>query len=448
MGIYSPVGKIKYLLSVIFLSFSIFPAMSVTPWVEEINSIQVKDTTKVQLKDSSNTLVKNQGQLQSKDSGKLHTGDTTKLKVADSTKSTSQNSEEKPVPDSVIYKQNTFTNEEITRGERLFYGLVYFGGESINCTSCHNTQVSDTLNWNPDALEISNKYLHKNARDLSKVLLKPLGPKMKIVHKGFNLSPGDIVLIKAYMDKFVTIGLKQNKPIITYLLLLIIASILFLVSATDLIIKRIYRNKKINWLIVTVTGVFITWVLAVNAISFGRAKGFSPAQPIKFSHYVHAGQNKTDCNYCHYTAKISKSAGIPSGSICYNCHFLVRNGTRSGATEIAKIIAHLDENKPVEWVRIYKLPDFVFFSHEQHVSAGQINCEACHGNVKEMNRLYQVPDLSMGWCIDCHKTRKVNISNGYYQKYYPTFYDSLKAGKVDSIRVVGIGGRDCGKCHY
>jgi len=65
-----------------------------------------------------------------------------------------------------------------------------------------------------------------------------------------------------------------------------------------------------------------------------------------------------------------------------------------------------------------------------------------------MNRLYQVADLSMGWCIDCHKTRKVNISNGYYKAYYPTFYDSLRAGKVDSIRVVGIGGRDCGKCHY
>ena len=90
----------------------------------------------------------------------------------------------------------------------------------------------------------------------------------------------------------------------------------------------------------------------------------------------------------------------------------------------------------------------MFFSHEQHVSAGGLNCEACHGNVKEMNRLYQVPDLSMGWCIDCHKTRKVNISNEYYKAYYPTFYDSLQAGKIDSIRVVGIGGRDCGKCHY
>jgi len=464
MVIYFPVGKIKYLLSFFFLLLVFSPVWSVNAWATKANAIQINDTSKVQKKglprvqikdtskaqvtDSSKTLVKAAAQPPIKDSSKFQGTDTTKLKGTDSIKTSSQNNEKKPIPDSVIYKQNTFTREEITRGERLFYGLVYLGNESINCVLCHNTQVSDTLNWNPDALEISNKYLLKSAKDLSKVLLKPIGPKMKLVHKDFKFTAGDIVLLKAYMDKFVNIGLKQDKPVITNLLLLIIASILFIVSFTDLIIKKIFRNKRINWLIVTVTGIFITYILAVNAIGFGRAKGFAPAQPIKFSHYVHAGQNKTDCNYCHYTAKISKSAGIPAGSICYNCHFLVRNGTRSGATEIAKILEHLDQKKPVEWVRIYKLPDFVFFSHEQHVSAGQINCEACHGNVKEMNRLYQVPDLSMGWCIDCHKTRKVNISNEYYKKYYPTFYDSLKAGKVDSIRVVGIGGRDCGKCHY
>ena len=464
MVIYSPVGKIKHLIAFFFLLLVFSQVCSVNASAITANAIQkgdtskvqkkglpkvqIKDTSTVQVTDSTKTLVKDAGQPPKKDSSKFQGTDTAKLKGADSLKTSSPNTEKKPLPDSVILNQSTFTREEITRGERLFNGLVYLGNESINCASCHNTQVVDTLNWNPDAFEISNKYLQKSAKDLSKVLLKPIGPKMKLVHKDFKFTAGDIVLLKAYMDKFVHIGLKKEKPVITYLLLLIIASILFIIAFADLIIRKVFRNKRINWLILTVTGIFITWVLAVNAIGFGRAKGYSPAQPIKFSHYVHAGQNKTDCNYCHYTAKISKTAGIPSGSICYNCHFLVRNGTRSGATEIAKILAHLDEKKPVEWVRIYKLPDFVFFSHEQHVSVGQINCEACHGNVKEMNRLYQVPDLSMGWCIDCHKTRKVNISNGYYQKYYPTFYDSLKAGKVDSIRVVGIGGRDCGKCHY
>jgi hypothetical protein len=352
------------------------------------------------------------------------------------------------LPDSVIFKQKTFSAEELIRGERLFYGLVYLGKNSVDCASCHNTRVSDTLNWNPDALEISRKFLDKSAQDLSKVLLKPLGKKMKLVHKDYSLTATDIVLIKAYMDRFPGKGLKASKPVITNLLLLIIASILFLISFTDLIINKIYKNKRINLAILTITGIFITWILAVNAIALGRSTGFAPAQPIKFSHAVHAGQNKTDCNYCHYSAKTSKTAGIPPGSLCLNCHFLVRNGTRSGASEIAKIIEALDNKKAIEWVRIYKLPDFVFFSHEQHVSAGEIACEACHGDVKLIDRLSHVPDLSMGWCIDCHKTRKVNLSNTYYKTYYPELSQAFQDGKIDSVMVTGIGGRDCGKCHY
>jgi hypothetical protein len=420
----SQAEKIKYLLPFIFLFFILDPALS--------NSLQVVKTLNVQVKDTAKTQKK----------------DTLKVQPKDSTKVQSKDTLNNQLPDSVIYKQTNFSTEELIRGERLFNGLVYLGDKSINCVACHNTHVSDTLNWNPDALEISRKYLDKSARDLSRVLLKPVGPKMKLVHKGFQLTAGDIVLIKAYMNKFVGIGLKQNKPVITYLLLLIIASVLFLLSSVDVVIRKIYKDQRINWAILTFTGIFITWILAVNAIAFGRAKGFAPAQPIKFSHAVHAGQNKTDCNYCHYTAKISKTAGIPPGSVCLNCHFLVRNGTRSGATEIAKVLKAIDDKRPIEWVRIYKLPDFVFFSHEQHVSAGGITCDACHGNVKEMNRLYQVPDLSMGWCIDCHKTRKVNLSNEYYKTYYSDLYGSLKAGKIDSVRVTGIGGRDCGKCHY
>ena len=425
-------AKIKYLLSLILLAFIIFQAQSGSPQATNIPKVKSADTTKVQTKDTN--------KVQLNDTSGVQAKDTSNLKTAESS--------DQQEPDSIIYKRTVFSAEDLIRGERLFFGLVYLDNKSVNCVSCHNVQVSDTLNWNPDALEISTKYFEKSANDLSKVLLKPAGTKMKLVHKGFQLTAEDIVLIKAYMNKFVFIGLKPNKPVITYLLLLIIAALLFLLSTVDIIIKRIFKDQRINWTILTITGIFITWILVVNAIAFGRSKGYAPVQPIKFSHAVHAGQNKTDCNYCHYTARTSKTAGIPSGSICYNCHFLVRNGTRSGATEIAKILAHLDEKKPVEWVRVYKLPDFVFFSHEQHVSAGEINCEACHGNVKEMDRLYQVPDLSMGWCIDCHKTRKVNISNEYYRTYYPTFYDSVKAGKVDSIRVVGIGGRDCGKCHY
>jgi hypothetical protein len=350
--------------------------------------------------------------------------------------------------DSVLLKQKTFSAEELIRGERLFYGLAYPKDQSVNCASCHNTQLLDSLNWNPDALEISQKYLGKNGSDLSKVLLKPVGKKLMQVHHGFQLTSEDIVLLKAFMDKFVTIGLKPGKPVVTNLLLLIISAALFLLSTVDLIIKKVYKKPRINWAILSVTGVVITWILAVNAIRFGRAKGYSPDQPVKFSHAVHAGQNKIDCNYCHYAARSSKTSGIPSANICMNCHLLVRTGTRSGVTEINKVIAAYESKRAVNWVRIYRLPDFVFFSHAQHVTAGGIQCEACHGNVKEMHRLTQATDLSMGWCIKCHDTRKVNFSNEYYKTHFRDLYDSLNAGKTDSIRVVGIGGRDCGKCHY
>jgi len=127
---------------------------------------------------------------------------------------------------------------------------------------------------------------------------------------------------------------------------------------------------------------------------------------------------------------------------------MVRNGTRSGVSEIAKVLEAFDNKKPVEWVRVYKLPDYVFFSHAQHVEAGGIDCGSCHGKVEEMTILTQVPDLSMGWCIDCHESRKVNLSNEYYKKYYKGYYESFKSGQIDSVMIAGIGGKDCGKCHY
>ena len=421
---YLPSVNFKFLSPVIIFLFIIFPGHS--------QPSQGKDTLKLQSADTF--------KIPGNDSLKLPGGDTLKLQSKDTVKD--------ELADSVIYKKMTFSAEELVRGERLYFGLAYPADKSINCGSCHNTRISDTLNWNPDALEISKKYLDKSAVDLSKVLLNPTGQKMKLVHKDFQLSASDIVLLKTYMNRLTDIGLQQEKPVITNLLLLIIAAVLFLFSLIDLIIKRAFKNPLYNRAILTITGIFISWILVVNAIAIGRSTGFSPDQPVKFSHAVHAGQNKTDCIYCHYSANTSKSAGIPSGSICMNCHFLVRTGTRSGVGEIAKVIEHFDSTKAVDWIRIYKLPDFTFFSHAQHVNAGKIECATCHGDVKVIDRLSQVTDLSMGWCIDCHDSRKVNLSNEYYKGHFMEFSDAYKAGKIDSVMVTGIGGRDCGKCHY
>ena len=350
--------------------------------------------------------------------------------------------------DSVLTRQRNFTAEDLIRGERLFYGLAYQANKAVNCAICHNTIESDTLNWNPDALEISLKYKVKNPADLSRVLLKPSGAKMVQAHKGFQLTPEDIVLIKAYMDKLTVIGLRGSKPVITNLLLFIIALALFLFSTVDLIIKKIFKAPYINLLIITITGIFLTYTFFITGIAIGRSKDYAPDQPVKFSHKVHAGQNGTDCVYCHSSAPYSKSAGIPSVSVCMNCHLLVRNGTRSGANEIAKVIAAYDSIKPIEWIKVYNLPDHVFFSHAQHVSAGGVKCQTCHGEVGEMHVINQVTDLSMGWCIECHRNTELNFKGNLFYSDYRDLLEKIKKGEIDSVTVDMAGGIECMKCHY
>ncbi len=347
-----------------------------------------------------------------------------------------------------VYKRKNFTGDELVRGERLFYGLAYPADRSVNCTRCHNTVVSDTLNWNPDALQISLRFKDKGAYDLSRILLNPVARKMSEVHKGFQLTPEDIVLIKAYMDRFVSIGLKPVKPVITNLVLFILACILFLLSVTDLIILKRVRKK---WILISLAGItftYITWVLVVNAIRVGRTQYYSPDQPIKFSHGVHAGQNKIDCIYCHSFAHVSKVAGIPPVNVCMNCHLIVRSGSRSGTFEIAKIIDSQQSNVPIEWVKVHNLPDHVFFSHAQHTGAGKLECGECHGKVEEMHRIVQVSDLSMGWCINCHRTRKTNFRTNTFYTQYKEMSQKVSSGMTDTITISMLGGTECAKCHY
>jgi cytochrome c553 len=420
----SPVEKYKYLLTVILLILSLVPAFSgINPPYGSF-SFHTRDTDKTQLKDTVKQNVKDTINVQPKDSS------------------------QQPAADSILYKQRTFKAEELVRGERLFYGLAYLKNESVNCAGCHNTRVADTLNWNPDALEISKKYLNKSARDLSRVLLKPVGEKMSQVHKNIRFTPEDIVLVKAYMDKFTDIGLKQDKPVITNLFLFIIASILFLFSFTDLIITKIVNRRWINYGILSVSGIFITYTLVINSLTIGRSQDYSPMQPIKFSHVVHAGQNGTDCFYCHSSAAYSKTAGIPPVNVCMNCHLMVRKGTRSGTFEISKLISSYENQKPIEWVKVHNLPDHVFFSHAQHVSAGKVECAECHGDVKKMDVIKQVSDLSMGWCIDCHRTKKLDVKDNKFYSQYRNLSEKLKKGEIDSVTEIMVGGRECMKCHY
>jgi hypothetical protein len=418
----SPKSKFKYLLPIILFSFLLYPAYCYSVQTKE--GLPAQDTLKNELKDSSTINTLKPAVIQVK------------------------NSLQKPESDSVLNQKRTFKAEELIRGERLFYGLAYIRSESVNCSDCHNTRVSDTLNWNPNALEISIKYLAKTPRDLSRVLLKPVGEKMAKAHKAIHLTPEDIVLVKAYMDKYTEIGLKPDKPVITNLLLFIIASIFMLFSITDLIITKIVKRRWINYAILTVTGIFITYSLVINSLSIGRSQNYSPMQPVKFSHAVHAGQNGTECIYCHSSAPYSKTAGIPPVNVCMNCHLMVRKGTRSGTFEIAKVISSYENQKPIEWIKVHNLPDHVFFSHAQHVTAGKVDCAECHGDVKRMDVIKQVSDLSMGWCIDCHRTKKLDVQNNQFYSQYRVLAEKLKKGDIDSVTVTMVGGRECMKCHY
>ena len=131
--------------------------------------------------------------------------------------------------------------------------------------------------------------------------------------------------------------------------------------------------------------------------------GYAPEQPIPYSHLMHAGTSKIPCLYCHSSAERSRHATIPSAASCMNCHSVV------GADKptIQALAKYYDSGKPVPWVRVHRLPDYVYFSHRWHVAKG-ITCQQCHGQVQEMTVMKQSENLKMGWCIDCHRKEKAS----------------------------------------
>lgn len=235
-----------------------------------------------------------------------------------------------------------------------------------------------------------------------------------------------------------------------------------------------YRNKA--YLLVAVIVLFLIggYYTISGAVNLGRSKGYQPVQPIYYSHKVHAGTNQISCLYCHGGAQDSKHANIPSVNVCMNCHMAIKeytgdpitreDGTSvNGTAEIQKIYQYAGWNpgakrydkpgKPIEWVRIHNLPDHVYFNHSQHVRVGKQACQTCHGNIQEMPEVHQFAELSMGWCINCHRETKVqfNDDKGHGNKFYSIyekFHDDIRNKKYDSVTVEQIGGTECQKCHY
>lgn len=189
-------------------------------------------------------------------------------------------------------------------------------------------------------------------------------------------------------------------------------------------------------------------------------KGYHPEQPIKFSHKLHAGDNEIACQYCHSSVEKSRHAGIPSVNICMNCHKGISKGPQYGEKEIAKIYDaagfnakdgtyDLSKQNPLKWIKVHNLPDHVYFNHSQHVVVGQVACATCHGDVKKMTTVEQKAQLTMKWCIECHrKTEVVMAGNPYYDRLHKALKEKY-AGQYDvKFTVDKIGGLECAKCHY
>lgn len=238
-----------------------------------------------------------------------------------------------------------------------------------------------------------------------------------------------------------------------------------------------YKNKVYIAMLAIVLFIVGGFYVSKGMIGLQRQKDYEPKQPIYYSHKVHAGINQINCLYCHGNAWESKHATVPSVNVCMNCHKNIQayeKGPKlydeegveiNGTAEIAKLYKYAgfdpskpndwdpSKAKPIEWVKIHNLPDHVYFNHAQHTNAGQVQCQTCHGEITAMDEVKQVSELSMGWCVNCHRQTKVNFNidstggNKYYS-IYEKFHNDIKNGKMDSVTVKDIGGIECQKCHY
>jgi len=340
------------------------------------------------------------------------------------------------------------SHEEINRGQRIFMGLLPFDRKYEACVSCHIMKQVDTLNWNPSAMDVALKYADKDFASFQSAVMQPSGVKMSASHQNFNIGEEDLKSVKAYLDDLAQIGPAHVKPSIDNLILFLFLGLLMTWAIIELIFLR-----KIKWkfipaiIIVGALGIQVK-IITTDAMRLGRQIDYAPDQPVKFSDKVHAGENGIDCKYCHTTVEQGKSAGIPATNLCMNCHIIIREGTHSGKFEIAKVVSAVEKGEPIEWIRIHNLPEHVFFSHAVHVGSGKIDCTQCHGAVNEMDIMKQQNDLSMGWCVNCHRETKVDFVENPYYDQYEKLHQDLRDGLIDSVTAENIGANDCMRCHY
>jgi cytochrome c551/c552 len=394
-------------------------------------------------------------------------------------------------------------------GEALF---------KANCANCHKPDADYTgpalQGW---ASRIPNpEWLYKWVANPAQMIAsdaysKGLADKWKptVMTAFSNLKKDEVDAIMKYVDDYkpptpvATTGAAgepaTDNSLLFGILTLVLALVAFILLQVNSNLRKLtdekegvlrgepvpfYRNKTY-----LMTGILLLFALGgyytINgAIGLGRMKDYQPVQPIYYSHKVHAGTNQISCLYCHGGAQDSKHASVPSVNVCMNCHMAIKEykgdpivqedgSSVNGTAEIQKLYSYAgwnpdtkqynpdnnkdgmpDGSKPIEWIKIHNLPDHVYFNHSQHIKVGKQQCQTCHGNIQEMGEVAQFSDLSMGWCINCHRESKVDFFNketgegNKFYSIYEKFHNDIKNHKMDSVTVEHIGGTECQKCHY
>jgi menaquinone reductase, multiheme cytochrome c subunit len=158
------------------------------------------------------------------------------------------------------------------------------------------------------------------------------------------------------------------------------------------------KFKKWVGLLVLGAPVYLIALVAYGVTPEAIRLGYMPEQPVPYSHALHVGEMGMDCRYCHNTVEKSPVAAIPPAATCMNCHWAVQ----ADAATLLPVREAYAGQKSLKWVRVHDLPDYVYFNHSAHVTRG-VGCESCHGRVDQMEEVYQVAPLTMGWCLDCHR---------------------------------------------
>jgi hypothetical protein len=170
-------------------------------------------------------------------------------------------------------------------------------------------------------------------------------------------------------------------------------------------------------------------------------------QPVQFSHAHHVGGVGLDCRYCHTSVEKSSFAGIPPTKTCVNCHSQIW----STAPILEPVRASLRDDKPLNWIRVNDLPDFVYFNHQIHVKQG-VGCATCHGPVDKMPLMYQATSLQMEWCLDCHRApeKYLRPRSEVFNMAYQAPANQLEVGMAlkKEYKVPGIDHMtSCSVCH-